>query len=295
MNQQGREFQSGAGDSGTDRSFSLRTPVVVLLSLFVLSFLFSSPLLSQGSEGADQGPEIPGEAPSAAAGSKQEGERMISPGEREARAVREIEKQGERMYQYGLSLFSGGELRRSLDLFHDFLLLYQNHRRLFQVQMHMAEIQEKLDRPRKAVEFYLRAYRQEQNSRRGAMAYLKAGRILAELGEKERARKIFSRLIEKRPFTRISRLASVELKSLRFLDVYEEGLDAVENRSRTEESPSSLPSTEKEKPLFGSAPAEKPSPDTGGEAATSRKEGEERLSREKKEALDRMGEGVEEF
>ncbi len=182
------------------------------------------------------------------------------PGEtHEAKRLKRLSKVRIRLGQlhvrYARELHSVGKLRAALRSFDDFLILYPKHDWVFYALRESADIYLKLSRPRIAVDYLRRAYRTAHNEERGALAYLRSGKILAEMRRTAEARRIFRELAYKwKRDSRVSRLALIELKSLRILDG---------NRTTTEidRSPGSGGSNLPEK---GRNPAGQPAGNGGG-------------------------------
>ena len=129
----------------------------------------------------------------------------------------ERENEGKLLFQYARNLHASGLLRRSLDLFENFLILYPDHPWTFDALNECAEIYLKFSRTRDAVEYYKQSFRAAHNREKGDLAYLQAGKILSDMGEAKEARRIFKELIELKPASRVAQLAEVELNAIRFL------------------------------------------------------------------------------
>jgi len=126
-------------------------------------------------------------------------------------------EQAEILFRYGSELRASGNLERALDLFEDFLILYGDHTRAFDVHIAIAEIHQSMKQYDGAISHFELAREMFPEQERGIEAYLKMGRVYAEIGESERARTIFNEIAASRPFTRLAKLASMELSLLRFV------------------------------------------------------------------------------
>jgi tetratricopeptide (TPR) repeat protein len=178
---------------------------------------------------------------------------------------REREKGTEGLYRYANELRASGLLLRSLDLYENFLVLYPDHPRAFDATIDIAETYRKLNRFREAGRIFEKAYAIYPEQERGLIAYLNAARIYSDLGEREKAERILNDIIARRPFSPVSRMARADL----VLMDSTRGIVSAPVVSAGETTP-----------LVGQGvPIPVPSPaETGGVA---------------QEALDRMGEGVE--
>ncbi len=129
-----------------------------------------------------------------------------------------IENQGRLHFRYARELLAAGRLSSALEQLDRFLLVYPAHPWRFFAHSDRGRALERLDRKEEAVRAYRAAYREAHNRERGALAFLRAGRLLAELGREAEAREVFVQIVRTRPASRAARLAEIELRALRFLD-----------------------------------------------------------------------------
>ena len=131
---------------------------------------------------------------------------------------------------------SEGNLTRALEKYENFLLLYEDSELTFDASYKIATIYQKMNEMPDAIEAFKKAYRIAYNQEKGLQAYLNAGRLYREIGDYSTAKEIFAEISLKGAFTRISRLATIELASLAFLDERENGnvlteIDDAENKN----------------------------------------------------------------
>ena len=107
------------------------------------------------------------------------------------RQSQEVRQEGENRFRYARELHADGYLVRARQLLQDFLILFPDHVRRFQVLELLAEIEVEQDHPERAALAYRRAYASVPGEDRGLEAALKAGRILAGLGRFGEARALF--------------------------------------------------------------------------------------------------------
>ena len=211
-------YQSGGRIINQLNRILTRSPVLhAPIGLSVGVLVFFSVFLSSGAALQAQN------TPNNNAGKKLDNFRPAPPGEahekiRLRKFRKHKENQGKILYRYAREVHAGGNFPRALRAFQEFIILYPEHIWAFDALQETAEILQKMERPGEAADYFIRAYRRAHNERRGGMAYLKAGRILAEMGRTRRARRIFQELQGWKRFSDISRLAQIELNSIRFLD-----------------------------------------------------------------------------
>ena len=148
-----------------------------------------------------------------------------------------IEQQGRLQFRYARELFAAGRLPQALEQLDRFLIVYPGHSWRFFGLSDRARALEGMGRTREAIAAHKAAYREAHNRERGVLAYLRAGRLLAELGREADARDIFLEITRSRPASRAARLAEIELRALRFLDGTQPGAEP-ERGSRTPVAPS---------------------------------------------------------
>ena len=145
------------------------------------------------------------------------------------------ENQGTILFRYARELHSMGNLKHSMHNIELFLILYPEHSRVFEAIKEKGEILLKMNRPKNAADCFIMAFKNAHNEERGALAYLKAGKILVEVGKWQRARDIFSSLIRWKPSSRISKLADIELKSLHLITGDMSGVSKYSPKKKNEE------------------------------------------------------------
>ena len=168
-----------------------------------------------------------------------------------------IVEQGRLQFRYARELLAAGRLPQALEQLDRFLLIYPGHPWRFFGFSDRARALERLGRTREAVIAHKAAYREAHNRERGTLAYLRAGRLLAELGQEAEARAIFLEIMRVRPASRAARLAEIELRSLRFLDGTQPGPEP-ERRSQTPAASSDDKGKEGPPAPTGEAPAREP-------------------------------------
>lgn len=126
----------------------------------------------------------------------------------------QIKIEGENRFRYARELEADGYLTRARQLLEDFLVLYPEHDRRFAALEMLARIEEQQDRPERAVAAYRRAFQSVPGEDRGLEAALRAGRILAGLGRVQEARRLFQEIQSRKPDSRIARLVDIELQAL---------------------------------------------------------------------------------
>lgn len=150
-----------------------------------------------------------------------------------------MEAQGRLLLRYARELHAVGYRKRALELIEHFLILYPGHPWEFEALQEAGDIQRETNHSEEAARYYMRAFRHSMNSEKGALAYLQAGKILAEKGRIRDAMAIFDEIIHLFPESRVSLLADIEKRSLRFLP----------HESRPSANPES--SGERQKPASG--------------------------------------------
>ena len=203
------------------------------------------------------------------------------------------DSQGRILVRYARELAATGRLVQALDRYRNFLVLYPRHEWRLEALMGAAEILLEQDQVEEAIGYLEQAYRAEPHRERGALAFLRAGKLHAEMGDFDRARRIFSRLVERKPTSRVERLASIELNSLGFLDSKTRG----GKTGGSEQTPAPVldtdQGTERDWAREAGTSESDDATDSGTRPATNT--GGPDAENVRRDALDRMGEGVEDL
>ena len=147
-----------------------------------------------------------------------------TPEKTQAEKVLEIQKkvsvqQSEILYRQARELQTGGEWKKALRLFENYLILYPAQERSFDSCYQIAQIFKDKQDYNPSIEKFMEAYKMAFQEERGFESYLQAGRLYREMGDFERARAVFSEILGKREFSKLSRIAGMELNTLGFLDL----------------------------------------------------------------------------
>ncbi len=167
----------------------------------LLIYAFSLPLTAQESE--TSGNKV-----------KRNETSQVSAGEHQKNLFRAVMvKQGNAAYHYAREMAGGKNISRAIEVYREYLILYPRHQSRFDAMVELAGLLASENKKRDAAELYEEAYREDFRSLRGAEAYLKAGKIYLQLGEIERGKSILLDLSKIFPYSKISRQATLELKS----------------------------------------------------------------------------------
>ncbi len=124
-------------------------------------------------------------------------------------------EQGEIRFRYAKELRSFGYAERARDEFETFLILFPGHPRQVEAWIEVGEISHGLGESERAVKAYLKSYHGSFRDERGAVAAVRAARILIDRGDAERAREILDEIVRQWPSSRPSRLAEAERAQLK--------------------------------------------------------------------------------
>lgn len=211
-----------------------------LIVHFIFSIFLNHPLVCQESTGSEKNPvEFP---------------------KVQADIVRDLNNkeqvsEARRRIIYIRELVADGHNQRALQSLEDFTIIYPVHKHLHNIYQLSGQAHESLGSSMLAVAAYKKAFYHARDEARGLNAYLRAGKILAEIGHSSKAAEIFRHISSLRPSSAYSKQAEYELNSM-------DDNHQIESNVRTEKKtdPVNDPQSSKndtvrndEKPLIDSA------------------------------------------
>lgn len=136
------------------------------------------------------------------------------------------------LYRIAEESFKDRKYYQSIERLRNFLVLYPGNAKRTEALLLLRNCFLKLDRPEKALEVSLNLYKMEPTAESGLESYLEAGRLLARMGETDRAKEVFASICRQSYSRTVAEKAALEFSGLDALSDEEPSSDAESCREK---------------------------------------------------------------